>query len=154
VLLDPESGNRYGQRVAEDALPVSSLTALLGTPLRLHAVDRQGGNTVTTPQQFVRVIEEVPIAVQPSGDQIVSTNPPTLTWEPTDLGFPFIYRVEIFRDEVNQAIQVLQVDGLSSTQTELMVAEPLPTGQYYWTVSVLDAFGNQSRSKEAAFRIP
>jgi hypothetical protein len=35
-----------------------------------------------------------------------------------------------------------------------MVAEPLPTGQYYWTVSVLDAFGNQSRSKEAAFRIP
>lgn len=154
VLLSPDSGDRYTQRVAEDALPVASLTALLGTPLRLHAVDRQGGSTVTPPQQFVRVIEEVPIAVQPSGDLIVSTNPPTLTWEPTDLGFPFTYRVEIFRDEVNQAIQVLQVDGLSSTQTELMVAEPLPTGQYYWTVSVLDAFGNQSRSKEAAFRIP
>ncbi|NBC17140.1 MAG: carboxypeptidase regulatory-like domain-containing protein [Bacteroidetes bacterium] len=154
VLLDPESGDQYTQRVAEDALPVSSLTALLGTPLRLGAVDRQGGSTVTPPQQFVRVIEEVPIAVQPSGDVAASTNPPTLTWEPTDLGFPFTYRVEVFRDEVNQAIQVLQVDGLSSTQTELTLSDPLPTGPYYWTVSVFDAFGNQSRSKEAAFRIP
>jgi hypothetical protein len=154
IALTPAEDNQYTQRVDAESLPVPSLTALLGTPLRLHAVDRQGGSTVTPPQQFVRVIEEVPIAVRPSGDLIVSTDRPTLTWEPTDLGFAYTYRVEVFRDEVNQAIRVLQVGGLPATQTEFTLPEPLTTGPYYWTVSVLDAFGNESRSKEAAFRIP
>ena len=152
--LIPESGGLFAQQIDEAMLPVPSLSSMLGHALLLRAIDAEGDTASTMPQQFVRVIHETPVAVAPSGDVLTSTDLPLLSWDPLDLNYTFTYQVDVFRDEVNRAIRVLRISDLSNMQTTFQLETALQTGSYYWTVAVVDDFGNVSRSKEAAFRIP
>jgi len=61
--------------------------------------------------------------------------------------------VDVVREETNIQVSVESHENIPSLQTSIRVANPLTPGDYFWTVSVVDAFGNRSRSKEAGFRI-
>lgn len=154
VPLEAATGGAFEARLNAQALPTASLSALLGPTLHLKVADVAGGVTETPPQRLVRVIDDVPVALSPSGDALLDTDQPALVWEPANLPFAFTYRVEVFRDEVNRPVLVQTLEGLSEDLTTTTLPAPLPTGQYFWTVSVLDSFGNLSRSREAAFRVP
>ncbi len=152
--LTPTSGGQFELRLDEDALPTSSLSALLGRSFSLFVEDQQNDTAAAAPRQLARVIEAIPVATSPSGDVLLDTDEPVLIWDPLALSFSFSYEVQVFRDEVNQNVLVQTLPEIPPSQTSIPLSSPLPTGQYFWTVAVIDTYGNRSRSKEAAFRIP
>jgi len=154
VPLDPQTAGRFDKSIRADSLPTASLQSLLGQPLRFTVRDMQGVVVRSTPRQLVRVVEDTPTTVSPRERMLLSTSRPTLTWDPFPPRFSFTYQIDIFRDEVNRAVRVFQISGIAMDVTSRQLPIPLPTGAYFWTVTVVDEFGNQSRSKEAGFLIP
>jgi len=154
VAMDLQAAGQFDKLIEADSLPAANLQSLLGRSLRVHVRDAEGGVVSSTPQQLVRVLETTPAPTAPRDDVLLAVDQPTLTWDPFPARFAFTYRVDLFRAEVNRDVLVLQSDPIPLDVTTFAVTTPLPTGPYFWTLTVVDAFGNQSRSKEAAFRIP
>ena len=101
-----------------------------------------------------RIIEQTPVPAAPQGLEPVADPRPTLTWEPAALPFPFTYRVDVVQVfDANIHTVLHTVEAIPSSATTLRVPAPLGRGTYYWTLSVVDAFGNRSRSKEAGFLV-
>ena len=133
-------------------IPISTLHQVLGEPIRLLVRDRAGAQVQSLPQSPVRIIDETPLARSPQG--LVSVDPrPLFEWERMTLPFPFTYRVEVVRVDPDIQTAVQSFSDLPSDTTKVQLATPLDTGEYFWTVAIVDAFGNLSRSKEAGFRI-
>jgi hypothetical protein len=145
---------RFTSSLPVETLPVGSLHALLGQTVVVHARDLAGQVNASAPRSLVRVIEETPVAGSPQGLATVRDVRPLLTWEPADLPFPFTYRLDVVRVLANVETVVHTAAGLASDQTAYRVPVDLARqSTYYWTLSVVDAFGNRSRSKEAGFQI-
>ena len=156
ATLDPQglSGGLFDKQIRADSLPIPNLQSLLGQTLRLSVRDREGSVVTSDAGQLVRVVENTPNTVDPFGDELLDTNRPTLTWEPFPPLFDFTYRIDVFRIETNPPVLVRQINDIPMDQTALRLGSTLPTGSYFWTVTVIDDFGNQSRSKQAGFLIP
>ena len=154
IPLDPQTAGRFEKSIRADSLPTASLQSLLGRTLRLTVRDMEGVVVRSAPRQLVRVVEDTPITTAPRESMLLETGLPLFRWDPFPPRFPFTYRIDIFRDEANRAVLVRQISTIAMEETSLQSRTPLPAGPYFWTVTVVDEFGNQSRSKEAAFRIP
>ena len=154
VALEPRTAGQFDALIRADSLPTANLQSLLGLALQLHVRDKEDAVVSSAPHQLVRVLEENPSPASPKDDVLLETSRPTFTWDPFPASFAFSYRIEVFRDEVNRAVLVMQSNPIPMDVTSFQMANLLPTGPYFWTITVIDTFGNQSRSKEAAFRIP
>lgn len=142
----------YRHSIPSGDLPVG-LTALLGQEVQLEAKDRSGAFNVSSPKSVIRVIDETPIALDPLELMFVGSAQPTFTWEPLDLDFPFTFRLDVVRIDQNIQSTILTIEDIASSNTMIESTMSIAPGDYYWTVSVVDEFGNRSRSREAGFRI-
>ena len=137
----------------ESELPPPGVEALLGQTVRIEARDVAGNAGLGPPQSLVRVIEQSPQPQSPQLRDTVFTPTPALVWQPAQLPFAFTYRVDVF--VVNAAgipTLVERHEEIDPNQTTLTVQEPLTSGEaHFWTLWVVDAFGNRSRSREAGF---
>jgi hypothetical protein len=102
------------------------------------------------PVYMFRVIYDTPLLLEPTGRDTVGVNP-QLTWQLYDAPFTFNYLTTVWRDEAEFEVQIWTSDSLSADTSRLIVDIPLPTGNYYWTLFVIDAYGNYSRSVEGEF---
>lgn len=144
---------QYFLSIPSTSLP-ANLESLFGRSFQLRAKDRAGFENLSDPQSFVRVIRETPLAIEPQGLAELSTTQPSFEWESISLDFPFSYRIDIVRVDQNIQSTVQVIENIPSTSTTTNALESLSSGEYFWTVSIVDEFGNRSRSREAGFRIP
>lgn len=145
---------QFAETVAASSLPTGSLQALLGRRVLLRVRDRNGFVSSIDLPTPVRIIEQTPVAVAPQGLEVLTDPRPELRWEAAGLAFPFTYRIDVVLVESNLQIPVQSYAGIDPDATSLRLETPLEAGRdYFWTVSVVDAFGNWSRSKEAGFRV-
>ena len=136
-------------------LPGGRVQSLLGQPLTVEVTDLSGGTGRSAPVSLVRVIEQTPLTFRPQVSDPAPPNPPTLEWRPSDLPFPFTYRVEVFvADGAGVLNRIVSEQGLPPTQTTLALPAALPPGSYSWTVWTTDEAGNRSRSRPAGFVLP
>ena len=152
LSLQTEPGH-YAQRIPAEDLPVS-IQALYGREFFLIARDRSGATNSSEPLHIIRVISPTPLALSPEDLTLLSNNLPEFTWEPISLAYPFTYRIDIVRVDQNIQSLVQTISDIPSTAVSIPAGEPLTSGEYFWTVSIVDEFGNLSRSREAGFRIP
>ena len=156
ITLDAQvqPAGRYDKLIRDDSLsPPVSLQSLLGKTLRLNVRDKQGIVVTSDAGQLVRVLEDTPDALEPTSDAVLDNSRPRLIWQPFPPRFDFTYRIDVFRKDANFQPLVRQIDNIPMDVTSLQL-ESLPIAAYFWTVTVIDAFGNQSRSKQAGFLIP
>jgi len=116
-------------------------------------MDRLGNQPV--PKEFIisRIIEETSETISPVDRE--STGPsPTLAWTSMALSFPFTFRVQIDRIVAGINTPAWEKEAIDSNDTTISVDKVLASGEYRWTVSVVDEFGNTSTSKPAAFVVP
>jgi hypothetical protein len=154
-LVETEPGTGvFAATFDERELPAPGVESLLGQTVRIEARDVSGNAGLGPPQSLVRVIEQSPQTQSPQFPDVVSTRP-TLVWQPAQLPFAFTYRVDVF--VVNAAgIPRLfdRYENIDPNQTSIQVEEELASGEdHFWTVWVVDAFGNRSRSREAGFTV-
>lgn len=137
----------------EDQLPVSSVQQFLGYPFFFQTIDVPGDLCTSAPIYAARIIETTPTPLSPQGLETI-TQYPTLEWQQTKLSFNFSYRIEIYRIDQGYNTLIYQLPDVDMDSTNLDVEQYLDSGTYFWTVSVVDEFGNWSRSKEASFIVP
>ena len=152
VFVQTEPGS-YVHSVSADQLPLG-LPALIGQEVRIKAKDRSGIENESGPLTLLRVIDAIPLAVEPDNLEEQPDSLPTFTWAQINLPYPFTYQIDIVRSNQNVETIVQTIETIPSTQLSIQALEPIPSGNYYWVVSVVDEFGNRSRSREAGFRIP
>ncbi len=159
LLTTPEAGT-FAKTLPELGLPTTTIHSLLGLPMHLSARDRLDMTVSSPPVQLVRVIDETPVAVDEafqtgSQDCLVDQNggaAPLIEWNPLFLPYAFTHRVDVIRVDAGLETLVERIDDLPSNATRAS-ATPLPPGEYYWTVAVVDEFQNRSRSKQVGFCI-
>ncbi|MCF7797701.1 MAG: carboxypeptidase-like regulatory domain-containing protein [Lentisphaeria bacterium] len=126
---------------------------LEGESIRLRCGDQSGdwGEWYTT--QISRLIVSVPQILSPAGLATVDSLP-VFRWSHFDAGFQVQYQVDIFRLNELAIPQFVQSSpALADTTLQWQTQASLAPARYYWTISVMDRYGNISVSKEAAFRV-
>ena len=137
-----------------ESLPGGQVQAFLGRPIRLEVTDVNGNVGRGEAMTLVRVIDDTPLTASPQARDTVSVNPPVLEWRPADVQFPFTYRVEVYLvDGAGASTRIVNVTGIDPSMTSYTLGQPLTQGDYFWTVWIVDASGNRSRSKTAGFRV-
>lgn len=133
-------------------LPVGSLQELIGAELYFDLSDRAGKAARFGPFGLTRIVEDLATPDSPKG---LETAPaaPTLRWIRSPAKYSFTYVAEVFRDDGGVVTKMWESSPVPSEQDSVKLQTELPLGTYFWTVSVVDRFGNIGRSKEAAFRI-
>jgi hypothetical protein len=140
----------YQVSVDAASLPQGSIDWLVGKQLTITSRDRVGAAATGKPFSVTRVIQDAAVPIAPTALDTASTSPQMFWTQPTLL-FSYTYKLELFR--LDQGIPTLlwSVSNLSSTLSSYQYPNQLTTGTFFWTISVVDEFGNLSRSKEASF---
>ena len=156
ATLERDGEGRFAATLGEDELPAPGVEALLGQTLRIEVRDASGNASLGPPMSLVRIIEFTPQTLSPQWPAQVSPTP-TLVWRPAQLPFAFTYGVDVFLVDAAGIPNLIDTEthrDLDPSVTSLPVTTELEPGDYYWTLWVIDSFGNRSRSREAGFRVP
>jgi hypothetical protein len=140
----------YQVTVDAASLPQGSLEWLVGKSATVTARDRIGATMVGKPFSVTRIIQDAPIPLSPTALDTASASPQMFWVQPT-LQFPYSYKIELFRLDQGVPTLLWSVANLSSSLSSFQYPNILLTGTFFWTISVVDEFGNLSRSKEASF---
>lgn len=140
-------------------LPTNTIQWLVNKPLKIRSKDKGNAINLSTPFYVSRIIENTATPTYPTINTTTSQkdttgSTPLFQWSPPDVTFNYTYTLTlsfVLSDnvvwtsaKVNSYNLQLQYPADSSGLTLL-------PGNYIWTISVVDDFGNYSRSKEASF---
>ncbi|NNE34062.1 MAG: carboxypeptidase regulatory-like domain-containing protein [Rhodothermales bacterium] len=140
--------------LTEEDLGGIALHSLLGKPLELVVTDQFGSSATSGPVFLTRIVDFVPETDSPTGSQEIPGGNPLLTWNAADTPFVHTYQIDVFRVDDDVDTNVYMLENVPSSELSVQLSENFAVGQYYWTCSVVDEYGNRSRSKEAGFVVP
>lgn len=147
--------NGIWQRRFEQAeLPNAALLSWLGHPMQIRVEDFLRHQKTVGPFFISRVVEKTLEPMAPI-DSVVTKSPLRFIWKIHPMVYPYTQDVEIFRLVAgfpNFFAAIRKIDASANNAVFPGGVLP-PAGNYFWTVKLVDEFGNWSRSKEAAFRI-
>jgi hypothetical protein len=142
-------------------LPTNTIQWLVNKPLQIRSRDFHTAVNYSVPFYISRVIEDAATPTYPAMNTTTAvkdtTGPtPLLKWSPPDVTFNYTYSLTISRTTSGVRNDVWSYSQLSSINNEFQFlgdnsGKTLDSGEYVWTISIVDDFGNYSRSKEASF---
>ena len=142
-------------------LPTNTIQWLVNKPLRIRSKDRSNAVNFSTPFYISRIIENSATPAYPTVNTITlqmdtTGSTPSLQWLPPDVTFNYTYTLILSRVVSDIRTVVWTYPNLNSSSLQLQFPADnsgliLLPGEYVWTISVVDDFGNYSRSKEAPF---
>lgn len=145
------SGTTWATGFSAGYIGDTKLASVFGVPFLFHAYagiqEYEYG-----PAYVWRVIETVPTIVAPYADDTVSVQP-ILEWDPYSAGFPFVFMAEIVRSEANIDSTIWTLSDVPSSALSAQPSITLRNGTHYWTITVVDSFGNTARSKKGWFYV-
>jgi len=131
---------------------------LVGYPLTLRWWVSGGDSATSAPFYLKRVIYDLPAVQFPDYDTTLTTRQPHLRWDPYYDDFKYTFTVEVTKVTATNFRQtVFRATGISPDSLGCQVTTNLPLVQdpefLYWTIGVVDDFGNTARSLEARFNV-
>jgi hypothetical protein len=139
-------------RLFGSELPHGELHAAIGYPIRINVSDRLGHTPKPKELILFRIIDQSPQTASPRDLQATAARP-RLSWRKLELPFPYTHRARVTRVVGGINTLAWESPSLSEQDTTFTVDRTLAAGEYRWTVSVIDEFGNTSTSQPAAFRV-
>lgn len=153
TLVHGGGAARWQRAFSANELLSVDMYNLVGVPLRLVAEDFPGEQTTSDSFFLARVIQEVPQAIAPANGETVTAPAPTFRWQLAPIPFRHTLRLEVFRLDAGFPAFVTAIGNIAAGTTSVTYPGRLSSGPYYWTVKLIDDFGNSSRSKEASFQV-
>lgn len=144
------SAKNFQSAIVPSDLPSNSLEWLIGKPCTVRARDKGGALGVSAPAYATRIIENEAQPVFPALQDTVSASP-EFTWTPPPGEFPFTYTITVVRLDAGTQTVVWTRAGLGSYLRMFQYPSVLPAGLYFWTIAIVDEFGNMAQSKESSF---
>ncbi len=146
--------SRWERTIASDELAPLNLHNLVGMPVAITAEDGAGKSAAPVVVRLARIIDEEPLPISPSnGDVPPNPSAVILRWQLPAISFDHTFNVEIFRWDAGFPAQFFTARNVRAGTNALPYPGRLSSGTYYWTVKIVDGFGNSSRSKEATFQV-
>ncbi len=144
----------FQKKIEERDLSINNIEQLMGLPFFVEITDKVGMVCLYGPKYLFRVIDDEPEIVSPCGSAVVGIQP-TLKWNSLQLPFLFTFKVEIYAISEDQILYpaIYTFSGISSEISEFQLGTTLPASLYLWVVSIVDQWGNWSRSKPATFQV-
>jgi hypothetical protein len=147
----------FSVRVSDAVLPGRNLQLVLGHQIFVRAVDLVGFEAISSPVFLPRIIDKlyVPVTFSPGEQEVVDAQNIVLTWQPPmDVApFPYTFRVEVFLFAFGLNTEVWRQADIPANEMSMLLPVELPPAFYFWTISIVDEFGNWSRSLEATFQV-
>jgi hypothetical protein len=141
----------FNDRITTDII---SLHNFIGQEFKLNVQDKFGAIVNSSPHFVSRIIEHIPVLLTPSQGDTVATQPFELSWENVFLPYNFHLGIEIMNiNDFGFPTPIDFIDSVPSNASSYLYTSPLDPGTYFWTLYIIDNFGNSSRSKEGAFVI-
>jgi len=140
-------------RIEQLGLPGQNIVSLVGENIYVHLQDSSGSHIRNGPQQLVRVMDESPLPVSPTGLEITAPRP-TFNWQSYFAAFPFTFEISVFHVSAGIPMRIFYRRSLAPELTQFAFPDSLSSGTYFWTVGVRDQFQDLIRSKEASFIVP
>lgn len=138
--------------------PTNSIQWLVGKPLSIVSRDVKRATNISDPFYITRVIENEATTLYPTSlnSDTVKADSLTFRWSPPAVTYNYSYSLILSRVDAGTQSVLWTLTGLNSFNEEYEYFSTanrvtLVPGNYVWTVSVVDDFGNYGRSKEAAF---
>ncbi len=144
----------YQVMYQESDLPFQNIEELLGEEVYMELSDKAGKSQRFGPYFLARIISEQPVAVAPVANAQVTGNP-AFQWQELKPPFPFTFKIEIYLIIASQVVFPPRktISNLSSETFAYQLNELLDAGQYLWIISIVDKWGNWSRSTPATFQV-
>ncbi|NUN70187.1 MAG: hypothetical protein HUU02_10800 [Bacteroidetes bacterium] len=142
----------FSVTVEKDSFPTNSIEWLINKPLTIVSTDGQGATNVSDPFMVTRIIENTAAPIT----QDTTTGTPLFKWKPPAVSFNYTSIITVARRGTETT--VWKYAGLLSFFEELQYPTdgsvvPLSAGNYFWTITIVDDFGNTSRSQESYFTV-
>ncbi len=159
-LTMQEDGIHYfGEFPSNDSLPGRNVEAMVGHPYTVWCKDMKGGLSVSEEIRLVRVLSYCPQTFDLPADTLDGDL--TFTWEIYDTKYFFTYSIQVvhipdsYIPKIVFSDSLIDLDTVEYTIQRVGPDDPLPSGPKYllWTISVVDEFGNEARSKELQFNL-
>ena len=131
-------------------LPSNNLEWLVGKPLTVIARDRENSSSISAPFYVTRTIEQEASPNSPAFQDTTSSSP-LLLWTPPDVRFVYTYSLSIVRVDNGSEFVVWSQDNIGNHLLTYQYPSILARGNYFWTIAVVDEYGNYARSKESSF---
>jgi hypothetical protein len=132
-----------------EQLPSNNLEWLIGKPLTITACDRDHAIANSDPFYVTRIIEQEGSPSYPAQDTVSGI--PEFRWSPPSVAFTYTYTVTVVRTDAGVQTIVATQKLIDSHQYAWQCTQTLEQGTYFWTLAVVDEFGNISQSKQSSF---
>lgn len=136
--------------VFAEQLPSNNLEWLVGKALTIWVRDRSTALVSSEPFFVTRIIEQEGTPTFPSSQDTISGSP-EFRWSPPSVAFTYAYTVTVVRTDAGVQTIVATQKQIDSHQYSWQLPQTLPAGTYFWTLAVVDEFGNVSQSKQSSF---
>lgn len=152
--LQRDAGPTRWKRIfTEDEIAPLDPHDLVGVPLQAFAEDGVQKKSAAFALQLARVITEEPLPSFPQNGESINPNNIILRWDLPALNFDHRQSLEVTRLDAGFPVSIFTANNIHAGDTFLPYPGRLAGGNYYWTVKIIDSFGNSSRSKEASFQV-
>jgi len=131
-------------------LPSNTLEWLIGRQVHVRARDKRLAVGVSAPAYVARIIENEAAPVFPAPQDTASASP-EFKWTPPSALFAFSYTISVVRLDAGTQTIIWTQDGIGSYLRTFQYPAALQTGNYFWTIAVVDEYGNIAQSKESSF---
>ena len=137
--------------------PTNTIEWLIGKPLTIRSRDLHGAVSFGQSFAVTRIIENTPIPNYPTSlNNDTTGSQPLLKWGPPAVSFNYTYALQLSRIDAGTETSIWTHSNISSILLQYQFPGDssglsLASGNYAWSVSIVDDFGNSARSKEAAF---
>lgn len=138
--------------IYSDSLPGHNIQWLVGRSFTIWARDHEGAISRSNPFYISRIIESEATPFYPVGLDTAKASP-TFEWNPPQITFNYSYTLQVVRIDAGNQTVVWTQPGIGSSLVTYSFPNILSSGTYFWTIAVVDDYGNSSRSKEAAFSV-
>ncbi|MCX7798202.1 MAG: hypothetical protein N2249_06235 [Melioribacter sp.] len=150
LVFNPEL-IRYENNFRSIDLKVNSFEDAIGTDFLIIAKDKSGRSFTIGTANIKRVITQE-ISIESPVNRAVVNSTPKFTWKKFSPGFDFKYTLQIYTDEIAPVL-VWEKNNISKDVVEITSDVSLSPGDYFWTISCVDNFGNSSISKPGTFTV-
>ena len=145
-------GKLYQGTFSTTRLNVTNLDEIVGYGFDVWAIDTFNRKFLVGSKTVVRVIKSGVDILSPNNDSTGIRPPVDLIWNQYENGFPFTYKVEIYN--ATNPLPIFTQDKISKSDTNLVIdTASVVSGDYFWTVSVVDYFFDSYKSQPGRFKI-
>lgn len=151
MAFNPES-HLYEATVFDYELPTNNIHWLVGKEIRISCLDDAGASTSAGNLFVTRIIEECATAVSPAEGDTADASP-LLEWEPARVTFFYTLTLQIVQQHSGTQTLIWSQGKVDANLWSLRCPAVLLPGSYFWTIAIVDEFGNTSQGKPNAFLV-